>query len=317
MELQNLTNDKGVRSQSLEKLNFLSEKSDWSVDDVDWSRPIDYTKNWMPHGLINIRFLPSYEKMTLPQKRRYNQLYALAIAEQFIWFEEGIVIPILQKIVNQNKLSPDLLKCLEFFMEDETKHSRLFRKLICQVNPEAKNGYRFYNLSHFQKKFYQTIVGYPDFFSAWIWMTIYFEERTIHISKLYHQELSQGMDETFVKCHRLHMIDEARHVQIDQYLLRFFYDQKPIWNRKLAAWMYRQVVKAYASPKRISGYILNEMKTEFPESVSTFDQIINEFELLPKHKEFIQKMFGPEALGRTRKLLDSYPEMRPILEIIT
>lgn len=303
-------------SQPLEILNQQARRDGFKIEDVNWSQPIDVTKKWMPEGLVNIRFLPAYANWDARLRLRYNHLYALAIAEQFIWFEQGIVIPIMQRILKRHDLDLDLREALEHFVTDELKHSELFHRLIRHADPGLRAGYQFYNLNFAQAAFYRLIVDNPDFFIAWIWMTIYFEERTMHISRLYHTERN-SIDSIFARCHHLHMLDEARHLQIDQYLLHSLYDHQPRWKKLMAAKMYRKVLEAYASPGRIARKILAGMQNEFPQSKLELMQVQLELPTLAKNRDFITTMFGDHAIGRTRVLLQEYPEMRRALEVIS
>lgn len=307
-----------LHSQSLSHLNDQAKSQGFSLDDVNWAAPIDEEKLWMPQSLINLRFLPSYELLTENERRDYNHRYALALAEQFIWFEQGIVIPILQNLLKTRTFSSDFTECLQHFIEDEMRHSALFQKLLQRAAPADYTPfeYRFYKLSQVQKWFYSSVVDYPNTFIAWIWMTIYFEERTLHISRLYAQERRQ-IDATFARCHQLHLLDEARHLQIDQYLLQHLYDQETSWKKFLASKMYQQVVLAYSRPRRISGQILDSMKQRDPERGVVFDQIKKECPLLAEHDEFKVKMFGDQAIPRTRALLAQYPEMKSALKILS
>jgi hypothetical protein len=309
-----------VVSLPLAKLNEQAERNAFKLEDVDWSRPIEYTLKWMPEGMVHIRFLPSYPKMSALHRLRYNQLYGLAICEQFIWFEEGIVIPIMQRILRGRNLPAELRACLEHFIADEVKHSELFKRLLRKVD-SSWNGYRFLDLSAPQAFFYRTVVRHPGLFSAWIWMTIYFEERTMHFSRLYNAEKYKGgkaaIDPTFARAHHLHMIDEARHLQVDQYLLRYLYDPEPRWKKVLASRMMERVMEAYASPSRIARAVVALMKHEFPADTPLFDDIIAELPSLRHNADFLVALFGDEALPRTRALLKVYPEMLASLAVIS
>ena len=310
-------------SQPLGVLNKLSEARTFSLDDLDWKAKLDLNLNWTPESFVSLSYLPSYQQLSAEHKRRYNQLNALAICEQFVWFEEDLLCKVLRTVLRTRTLAPELSTCLQHFIAEEERHSEMFTRILRKAEPEfyTTNKYQFFGLGNTQIKFFETVTKRPNLFLVWIWMAIYFEERTLHISRSYRrEELRPGdptIDGTFARAHFLHMIDESRHLQIDQYLLESFFETEPRWKRQLGAFLTNQVFEAYRAPKRISRKILSKMKLEDPTGARIFDQLITELPLLATDSNFKDVMFGKEALGRTRELLKIYPEMRAAYRSLT
>ncbi len=298
-------------------LNEQSRTRTFSLDDVDWSRPLDVSRDWMPEAFVSASYLPSFAQLPAEIRRRYNQLNALAVCEQFVWFEEDLISRVITNLLGSNELTGDLRLCLENFVREEERHSEMFKRVLLKAEPDyySNHKYQYFTLTRFQSKFFENVVARPHLFLVWTWMAIYFEERTLHISQLYRRaerasSQDQKIDETFSRVHFLHMIDEARHLQIDQYLLEAFFVHESAWKKRLAAHLTHKVFEAYRAPKRIALRILETLKKEDPSVTNVCDQIASELPLLATSPEFKHAMFSNEALGRTRELLKSHPEMK-------
>src|ERR1700722_16192264 len=77
------------------------------------------TLPWAPMELGPVSHLPSFRQLSDLQKLRYNQLFALGILEQFIWFEEGLLCPILGRLGKTDGLTAELRRALEIFISEE------------------------------------------------------------------------------------------------------------------------------------------------------------------------------------------------------
>lgn len=308
-----------VRSQSLKVLNHLSEVRTFALSDVDWNREVSRSLPWMPEVLMPAGYLPSFQELTDFQKLRFNQLTAQAVCEQFIWFEEDLICPILRNVLKARTLNPELRRCLENFIEEEGRHSEMFLRLLKKIDPltyQSKK-YHLFGLRKSEALAFQQLIRRPNFFLVWIWMAIYFEERTLHFSKAYQsaKELNpSGIDPLFSRVHALHMIDEARHLQIDQYLLREFYVEESKLKRGLAAAFTKKILSAYRSPQRNSRRIIQILSSEAPGPV--WNQLEKELPSLRSNTAFQKAMFGSNALGRTRELMNLFPEMRTALAVL-
>lgn len=307
---------KNVRSQPLDELNRQASAHTFSIDDVPWATPLSNEKNWIAESLVTVRYLPSYKSLTAEQRLRYNHLYALSVCEQFIWFEQGLICPIINKWIANSDLPEDFRLALKFFNEEELRHSSMFRRLLKKADHRAYStgDFRLYKLKPLHKAFFNSVIRWPQIFLAWIWMAIYFEERTLFISRHYHDDAS--VDQTFRRCHQLHMIDEARHLQIDQYLLKYFYDSASPFKRRLAGKMFTALLRAYTSPKNTSRNILRQMRLEKCGPQNSLIKLHKDVAQLGHSRQFVEDFFGQGAMKRTRILLSQYPEMKKALSLI-
>jgi hypothetical protein len=311
------------KSSTLQELNRDSKVSTFSLSDVNWELPIDKTVNWAPEGLSSVNFLPSYKLLSESQTRKYNQLHALSICEQFIWFESDLIAPLLEGILARNtNLSIEMKEALYNFVEEEYKHSEMFRLLMRKAAPELYQNcdYHFFKLSEPLNRLFQFMVNHPEVNLTWVWLAVFFEERTADFSRRYISDFARfgpsAIDQTFHQVHKLHMIDEARHIQIDQHLLDEFFVNAPLIRRKFAGWMTSKVFKAYTRPRNTAVRIIKQMIDQKVLDKKLGHQLITELPNAGDNIEFLRTNFGKKAAPRTRKLLALFPEMAPVFKYI-
>jgi hypothetical protein len=295
----------------------------FQLKDIDWSLPIDRTKPWSPAAIAPMTYLPSYAKLSEAQRLRYNQLFSLGICEQFIWFERDLLNPVLERVLKRKRVSGELRAAVIQFIEDEEKHAEMFWRLLERAEPQlyVRRKYFFLNMNNLQRASIRAMVTKPEHFLVWIWAAIFFEERTLDYSRHYvlaQKETPELIDPLFSRCHRLHLVDEARHHEIDFHLLNELYDPEPWAKKKLAGVMMRRLMKNFASPRRISWRIIERLAREFGgrEPSGVYSALWRELPLLGQSREFHQVAFGKQAVGRTLGHLARYPEMDSIWELL-
>ncbi len=300
---------------SLDRLNQLAVKNAYGVDDLDWSRPIQRQRLWGPESLAPLTYLPAYGLLDDDEKRRLNQLFSLAVCEQFIWLEVNILVRTLRRVLKRWPMSDGLRTALNFFIEEEMKHTEMFWRTLEKAEPEwyRRRRFQLFNTSRFQALLVEQIIRNPTLLLVWIWMAIFFEERTVnycqHYRRAYHRD-PDNIDPTFVDLHKYHFMDEARHFQLDQYLLAECYDQQPRWKRKLAGHMFYYVMKSYTAPRRISWRILEILGLEFPRlSESIIPAFLAQIPSLATSEPFHRMAFSREAVPKTMALFAEYDEL--------
>lgn len=312
---------KSVRSQPLSTLNQQSRERAIQLCDVDWSHQVDPRREWVPETFYPLSYLPSYKELSDDFKLGFNQSYALALCEQFIWFEQDLICPILRTVQKKFELDREMSEALTHFIDEEETHSEMFWRTLEVAAPKLyqKRRYHYLNYRFKQRSFFNLVIKFPKQFLAWIWMAIYFEERTMDISAQYKAAVRQQgkglIDDLFQRVHHLHMLDEARHVQIDQHLLKYFYTDVPQWKRKWTGYLVEKVFRAYAAPKQIGLRILNDLVVRHPHDAATVEDLISELHNPMALATYQQVMFSDRAMGRTKELLRAYPEMSGALNI--
>src|SRR5579885_1646089 len=240
------------RAETPCETSSLLRRQTFELKDIDWSRPVDRSRPWSPDAIAPMTYLPSFAKLSEEQRLRYNQLFSLGICEQFIWFEKDLLNPVLQRILKKKKVSGELRTALIQFVEDEEKHAEMFWRLLERAEPQlyVRRRYFFLNMNSLQRASIRAMVSRPEHFLVWIWAAIFFEERTLDYSRHYllAQRAAPGaIDPLFSRCHRLHLVDEARHHEIDFHLLRELYDPEPWPKKRLAGIMMRRLMRNFAS----------------------------------------------------------------------
>lgn len=299
----------------------MKEARSFSLDDIDWKQEVSRTRNWSPFEIAPMTYLSSFTKLSPEVQRRYNQLFALGVCEQFIWFERDLLAPILKKLIrNQPDLGASLISELQVFIDDEEKHSEMFWRLLEAAEPDlyAKREFRFLNLGPLQSVSLRLMTSFPNQMPVWLWAALFFEERTLDYSRRYRNLIrsqEESVDALFGRCHLFHLMDEARHHDIDQRLIRALYDGQPKWKRAFTGWLMAILMRAFVSPKRVSKRILGVLRSEFPMSKAELDALEQELPLIRESTQFREIAFGMQSVGSSRRLMSEYPEMKRALSL--
>lgn len=275
---------------------------------------ISHDEYWTPEFITPWYYLDSYHHLDEFVKRRYNQLYALAINEIFTVLENEMLVPILKKLSNRFKAETDFYRCLVAFYEEEEKHSKMFDLLNRTAEP------RFYNTT-VDNQYYlcrrasvnsinlvKLMSHFPDFLSAWLWFTIYFEERTIIYSKAYLKKDQVHINKVFKEVHKLHLLEELYHVELDEVIVDRFYKNKSPINRNFAAFVFKKLLNSFSAPKRMSFGLAHILITEFPQNKGQIQSCLNELPQLKSNSEYQKIYFSQSSFPKTRKLMSQFPE---------
>lgn len=305
---------------SLPQIIRASQKRKVHFSEINWDEPIDQQKLWAPIPVTPLSHLPAFHQMSVPAKLRYNQYMALGLSEMFCLFEEFFLVKILQGLpVFANS---DLTEALKHFVDDEMRHSELFRHLNFFARPDFyvdKKNFHFLKESSRQWSGMAFLSAFPQTLLTWVWMGIFFEERTLMYTKeylKYHHDNPGVLDLHFVEAHRLHMIEEVRHVNMDSFLIDEIYAKAPVWKRKLAAFGMKRLMGYFASPRFLSRRILDRLSNEFPVEVPVFKQLRVELPMLADSESYHQILFSKDAIGRTSELMARFPEFDGIWDCV-
>lgn len=301
---------------SLESLNQQSEKNSYTIDDINWSLKADSDKFWMPESLVSISHLPVYQDMSMELKRVFNQYNSLGVAELFIFFEETCLAPSMEKALLIAKGEP-LRIALRNFIDEENKHSACFKKLLITAKPdfysESDFKYRFVKIPFVARALFNILRNFPILLPAWVWVALFFEERTLMYSKAYIQDKKtdqNSSDDLFYQAHFYHMMDEVRHVKLDEHMISNFYKTFGRRHANFVAWMSRRFIQRSAYPINMIKSCLDQIKIDAPSllSVEIEKQILTEAKTLSQIKSFTELNFSDTAAPRTRFLMSRFPE---------
>lgn len=301
------------RIESLDALNRRAATDAFGAEDIDWSLQVDPAKRWEPDELNGLWFVPSFQALSDEQRRRCNQLHALAVSEQFVWFETMLVRAIRNTLAGGG-LPPALDEALRHFVSEEHKHIEMFWRLLEKSAPAwyAKRTPRLFRVSPLEQLATGCVTGHPRLLLAWVWLAIFIEERTLYISRLHVQAARRApgaIDALHAQVHAFHFRDEVRHYQLDQHLLTWLYDPQAGWKKALSAFMFRQVMRSFVGARRTAGRILAQLGAEYPElRFQVLPRMSAELRHVADNARYQEKHFSPSAQPRTLALLAEYPE---------
>lgn len=275
---------------------------------------------WFPEDASPWFYLQSYKQLPDDVRRRYNQLYALGTNEVFAIFESDFISEILYKKIELPGLDPIFKNVVRSFCEEEIKHAEMFHQLngIADAKLYSKSRIALSRSANPAGLFALYLMKkMPDILGAWIWLSFFLEERSLLYSKLYMHPRNDHLNAAFREAHKLHLLEENYHVQLDEVIIDTFYKPLSMWKRKLAAWMVGRLVKSFMKPRRLSLSIAGVLKNEFPYAVKAIDACIAELPSLATHAEFHQMTLGTSATARFRAMLSKFPEMKGVLNLLT
>lgn len=312
------------RTPRLDKLNALNRRARddaFGVEDIDWTLEVDRAKPWEPDELGALWFVPSFAALDAQQRRRCNQLHALGICEQFVWFE-GELIRGIANVLRRRALPAQLGEALRHFMVEEGKHIEMFWRLLEKSEPGwyRSRAPRLFRVSPLHQFAMDRVAANPELLIAWVWLAIFVEERTLYLSRMHMNAAKKSpgqIDALHTQVHSFHFRDEMRHYQLDQHLLTWIYDPQPRWKKQLGAFMFRQFVRSYVAAKRTATHILTRLASEFPAlRRQVLPRMLAELQDVARNPRYHQKHFSPAAQPHTLALLAEYPEHDRLWELL-
>jgi len=292
----------------------------FDLADVPFAQGCDDAAWWAPEDLAQLAHSPSWALLGPEDRRRFCRVIALSSCENFIFLEEYLLVPAVQAVLRwqRAKLSPDLVACLEDFVAEEIKHSAMFRRLLEAAAPAwyppgadfQTWRPRIYRSSWFENEGSRALVRVPGLSLWWIWLAILFEERTIDVYRRYNAGVN--VDPLFTAVHRFHMLEETRHVAIDQHLLVELWEQAPAWVRRLNVAVLNQVMKVFTRPRNSARAAVDVIIEANPALEPHRTALLADIEGLGTNLAFQQANYSRAVLPKTFSLMDRYPELAAV-----
>jgi hypothetical protein len=317
--------------ETMEQSSFCAEASSknilgnykahrFEIPDQNFFLNISKSEKWFPEELTPWYYLPQYHLLPEEVQMRYNQLYALGTNEVFAIFEVEFISKILKTMQTQIVGNSLLQTSLQNFCEEEEKHAEMFHLLNQAACPEyysSQSKYFLANTAHPAGILLLTMIKkFPRVFGAWVWIALFFEERSLVYSKFYLKSENAHLNRHFREIHKLHMIEEASHVQLDEVFVNQFYRPLAGWKKKVTGWMLRSIVQSHRTPKRMSRSIAKVLRNEFPDSHAQIQECLNQLPGLAQNREFQEISLGLKATARTRRLMRQFPEFSASLKLL-
>lgn len=215
-----------TREEFSERLLHGSVKKSYdSLVDIDWDAPLDPDKFFLPPQMVTIYGTPQWEAMSRDQQRELSRQQLVNMLSAGIWFENILNQGILRSIMHTNPTS----KATQYMlteMGDETRHMVMFGKTIDRVGGIPV-----------RPRLLQRIVinALPfTFRGPVLWMAALVGEEIF--DALQRQILDdQDLQPIVRRLMRIHVTEEARHIQFARDDLRKSVPTMPWYRRILLA----------------------------------------------------------------------------------
>lgn len=301
-----------------------ARKDSYSLERIQWHKGVNDELHFFPEVLTPLYHCPSYRSTLDDNDRRmYNQLFAQYVSEQFIFLEDRFLCRVVEKLLPWAAgVSWDLKNCLEIFLAEEVKHTEMFRRILKISNPEryAQTDFHFLKLERYEEKFVDAMSQFPRLLNYWIWVALLFEEKTIdyftHYRSQRRDEKAPKLDHLHYQVHQFHMLDEARHVQIDEHLLRHIFDKSNSVVRSLNITLLRKMMKNYTNPRRANIAIVEELCRVHPRLRSQVQRLSHEVRSQNGESSYQVAQFSRNNFPKTFSYFDHYSDLRSAMQTV-
>ncbi|NBO38414.1 hypothetical protein EBU99_07500 [bacterium] len=294
-----------------------ARKDAYSIERIQWHKGVDTSLFYFPEVLTPLFHCPSYSGvLNADERRTYNQLFAQYVSEQFIFLEDRFLCKVVEGLLPWAAgVSFELRSCLEIFLEEEIKHTEMFRRLLKLSNPEryATQDFYFLRLKKHEDNLIKAMAQVPRQLNFWIWVALLFEEKTIDYFSHYRMQQRDNskasLDTLHYQVHQFHMLDEARHVQIDEHLLKYIFEQSPSFIRSINTFLLRKAMANYTEPKRANILIVEELCAIHPRIRSQVNRLANEVRAQRGQSPYQQAQFSRKNFPKTFSYFDFYSDI--------
>ena len=271
---------------------------------------IDESVWFMPQNLTALAFTKEYDSLLPAQRLRYNQLHALYLNEQTMFFEQTLA-PVLACFLKTPSLPADLREKVRMFARDEQRHTAMFRRLNRRAGGRIYESSDFYfvRVSAVAQKILNLIARRPRLFPFVLWLMHLQEERALYFGRQF-ITCEHPIEVNFLEAQRLHIADEASHVHCDKALLDWVWPQTN-WvvrhfNIRLLGWLMREF---FGPPKRAQIQIIARLAHELPETTPRLPALQYALLNLAKDERFLQSMYSRENVPEAFARFDRTPEL--------
>lgn len=301
----------------LSNLNEQARAKAIKLEDVDWERPIDPSKLWVPWELCPLSYTKVYDHLTDEEKLADNHIYALSLAEQFVFLEDNILNQVMLSLRDTRSFKkqylgdPELSEAMQHLYDEEVVHAEMFWRLCEKAEPETypERSYKLIPITRFKLWAVRTIFSHPMLFPFWTWVGALFEEKTIYFSRLYEKYPESEMDATFSQVHRLHMIDEARHFALEREFVKMLWGKLSAPKRALNLFFFKSFLKNFVHPIQSSMVRFDALVKRHPRIEEYRGLAKSEVRVFPSNEKWVEASFSPAVLPGCFKLFKQYDDI--------
>lgn len=303
---------------TIEAINASSRAHAFSIDDVSW-RPADRDRWFAPESMSHLYYTDVYAQLTPEERLTYNQVFAEGISEQFVFLEQVLLVRGLKSFLRSGKgrIAPAMVEACEFFIQEEDKHSAMFRRLLVEANPAVyeRDAFHVYKLGASERRFMDRSMEDPTFYLWWIWVATLFEEKTIDFHRKYQDE-RDSVDPMYAEVHRRHCQDEIRHLQMDHHFVDALWAPAPAWKKALNVHLFKRVMASFARPRRTVIAAVERLVERHPRLEPMKDRLIEAGMAVASSRAWHEATYSRQTLPNTFALFDRFPEMHSMSKVL-
>ena len=270
---------------------------------------VDVNRLFIPEQFTPLCHTAAYAGLAPHERRRYNQLYALYFNEQIIFFETSLAERVLLPLAASG-LPATLADGLRAFVEEERRHTRMFRELnrACAPAWYAPGDFYFIRVPSGYRQTLGWVARRVRYFPMILWLMLLQEERSLFYSRAIVHD-SDGFEPHFVAVHRAHLEDEIGHVGWDEELLDVLWERcRPVLRRvnaELFRWM---VGEFFNTPKRGGLRVLTQLAAECPTLAGREADMRRAILDLARSPDYHRSLYSRAIVPRTFARFDRSPE---------
>lgn len=278
---------------------------------------IDGARPFLPEALTPLFHTALYGDLAPADRLRYNQLHALYVGEQILFFEQALAEHVLGALL-ELPLPVGLDRSLRQFREDEVAHSVMFRELnrACAPDLYARTDFFFIRVPAGAWRALRFVGRHPRRFPMLIWLMLMLEERALHYGRevLRH---APALDGRFVTTHARHLRDEAHHVRWDQDVLDWLWPRTARAVRRMNAALFGRLVGEFFSvPRRGAVAVVRELAAQCPDIEPRLPEMIRHLRALGARPEFHASLYSRQIVPQTFRRFDRWPEFAAIGRVL-
>jgi para-aminobenzoate N-oxygenase AurF len=278
---------------------------------------IDRSRPFLPERLTPLAHTAAYRDLDADQRRRYNQLHAVYINEQILFFETVLAPPILGAALRDRPPAP-LADSLVAFLADEAAHARMFRAFNRRCAPELydRGHFHFVRIAPAAAAVIRAAARHPRALPLFLWLMLVMEERAVHHAREILRERTE-LAPAFVALHRKHLVDEVRHVQWDQALLDWLWTAASPRRRRINGLLFRWLLGEFFNvPKRAGLRVIARLVDEFPALASRLPELTRQTRALAGDPDYHRSLYSRRIVPRSFARFDAAPELHGLSHVL-
>jgi len=289
--------------------------------EIDWDTPIDRSRWFFCETLTPLYYAPVYRDLGLEHKRRYNQLTAMMANEIIALMESEFLVATLTAVTSDldAQRSGDLRAAVMRFAEDERRHADIWWNLNRLSEPRwyDRTKWHLIKIPRGVLSAARFVARHPTAFPLVFWLQLVQEERSLEISRRCMRLPASSIESRYLAAYGAHLPDEARHVQIDRYLIERYYSGRSAFVRQTSARLMKTIVRTLLlTPVHSTARVVRILAAEYPELAPLVPGMLRELEAVGRNLDYQQMMYSRDTTPVTFALFDQYPELHSMREVL-